>query len=93
MWLEGASMVLGPFASPKGYALRDVSSDRCALQDAPNNKIACRGETRQRRTHVGTRVGGTRAMRSPANAFLLVNPKMNFRETSSSCMPKTINSA
>ena len=41
------------------------------------------GHTEQ---HVDTRVGDTRARRSPAN------PKMDFRYTSSSCMARTINS-
>jgi hypothetical protein len=32
--------------------------------------------------HVDTRVGDTTAMRSPASAFLLANPKIDFRYTS-----------
>ena len=32
--------------SHKGWALRDPSSERGALQDAASNKLACRGESR-----------------------------------------------
>ncbi len=42
---DGASMVLGPFAPHKGFALRNEPNDGCALRDAASNKLGRLAET------------------------------------------------
>jgi hypothetical protein len=79
---DGASLVLGPFA-PQQW---------CALRDAPSNPSPAGAKPGNTKHHVDTRIGYTRARHSPASAWLLANPKMDFQYTSSSSKARTINS-